>query len=51
MYANIILKKPYTREVIEDISCGYLMFLISAFDGIGNKHDIYRGKDCMKNVL
>ena len=29
----------------------FLMFTMSSFKNIENKHDVYTGKDCMKKVL
>ena len=37
-----------TTEVGEHIPSGFLMSPITSFKNIDNKHDIYRGKDCMK---
>ena len=41
-------EKSSTAKVSEHILCDYLMSTIWAFDDIKNKHDLYRGKDCMK---
>ena len=35
-------------KVSEHISSGFSMPTISSFRSIENKHDIYRGKDCLK---
>ena len=35
-------------KVSEHTSSGFLMSTISSFISIENKHDVYRGKDCMK---
>ena len=35
-------------KVIEHIPSGFLMSTISSSRSIENKHDVYRGKDCMK---
>ena len=35
-------------KVSEHIPSGFSMSTISSFNGIENKHDIYRDKDCMK---
>ena len=36
---------------MEHISCGYLMSMIWTFDGIENKHGVYRDEeDCIKKV-
>ena len=40
-------KLPTTKIGIH-IPCEYLMSMIWTFDGIENKHDVYKGKDCMK---
>ena len=37
-----------TTNVSEHIPSGFSMFTISSFRNIENKHDVYRGKDCMK---
>ena len=37
-----------TTIVSKHIPSGFLMFTISSFRNIENKHDLYRGKDCMK---
>ena len=42
------LKKLSATKVGEHISSGFAMSTISSFEGIKNKPDIYRGKDCMK---
>lgn len=30
------------------MKCGYLMSTIKIFDGIKTKHEVFRGKDCVK---
>ena len=42
------LENLSARKVNEHISSGFSMSTISLFRSIGNKHDVYRGKDCMK---
>ena len=37
-----------TTKVSEHIPLGFSMSTISSFRSIENKHDVYRGKDCMK---
>ena len=37
-----------TTKVREHIPSGFSMSTISLFRSIENKHDVYRGKDCMK---
>ena len=37
-----------TTKLGEHIPCAYSTSTIWAFDHIGNKHTLYRGKDCMK---
>ena len=37
-----------TTKVSEHIPSGFSMYTISSFRCIENKHDIQRGKDCMK---
>ena len=40
--------KNKATKVSEHTSSGFLMPTISSFISIENKHDVYRGKDCMK---
>ena len=42
------LEKSSTTIVGENIPCGYSISAIWTFDGLGNKHDVYRGQDYMK---
>ena len=44
-------EKSYTREVCEPIPCGCSMSAIWSFDGIENKHDVYRGENSMKTFF
>ena len=37
-----------TSKVGEHIPSGFSMSTISSFKSIENKHDVYKGKDCMK---
>ena len=39
------------RKVGKDILCRYSMSKIWSFDGIENKHDVYRGEDFMKKFF
>ena len=39
-----------TTKLSQYIPSGFLMSTISYFRSIENKHDVYRGKDCMKKV-
>ena len=41
-------ENSYTRNLNENIPSCFPMSAISSFRSIGNKHDVYRGKDCMK---
>ena len=41
--------KSSTRKLGKPVPCEYLMSMIRTFDGIENKHDVYRGEDCMRN--
>ena len=41
-------KNSFTGKVGEHIPTGFSMSLISSFKNIQNRHDVYRGKDCMK---
>ena len=36
-------------KLSEHIPSGFSMSIISSFRSIENKHDVYRGKHCMKN--
>ena len=38
-----------TTKIVEHFACGYSMSTIWAFDHIESKHNLYRGKDYMKN--
>ena len=40
-----------TINFCEHIPSGFSMSTISSFRNIENKHDVYRGQDCMKKVL
>ena len=42
------LGKSFTAKVGEDIPCRYSMSLMYTFDGTENKHDFYRGENCME---
>ena len=42
-------KKSQTAKIEKHILYGYLILTTWAFDHIENKHNLYRGKDCMKN--
>ena len=44
-------KNSSSTKVIEHIPSGLSMSTISLFGSIENKHDLYRGKDCIKKVL
>ena len=39
-----------TIKVSKHILSGISMFIISSYRSIENKHDVYRGKDCMKKL-
>ena len=41
-------EKLSIAKIGEHIPCVYSVSTIWTFDGIGNKHDIYRGEDCME---
>ena len=43
-------EKLSTAKVSEHIPVGFTVSTIS-FKDIENKHDVYRGKDCMKRLL
>ena len=42
------LENSSTTKVNEHIPSGFSMSAISSFRSKENKHDVYRGKDCMK---
>ena len=37
-----------TTKASKQIPSGFLMPTVSSFRSMQNKHDVYRGKDCMK---
>ena len=41
-------ENSFTTEVSEHPSTGFSMSTISSFKSIETKHNVYRGKDCMK---
>ena len=41
-------KNSFTTKIGEHIPSGFLKSTISSFKNTENKHDTYRGKDCMK---
>ena len=41
-------ENSFTTKTGEHIPSGFSMAAISSIESIENKHDIYRGKDCMK---
>ena len=41
-------EKLFTTKVGQHISSGYSISIIWTFQGVENKHDVYRGEDCMK---
>ena len=41
-------EKSSTTKVSEHVPSGFSLSTISSFKSIENKHDVYRGKDCMK---
>ena len=45
---KIILKISLYQKEGKHIPTGFSMSTISSFKSIENKHDVYRGKDCMK---
>ena len=40
--------ESYTERKALHGSCGYSLDLVSSFDSKQNKHNFYRGKDCIK---
>ena len=41
-------ENSFTTKVSEHIPSGFSMSTILSFKSIENKHDIFRGRDCMK---
>ena len=48
MDVKIILKNSSTTKISEHIPSDLSMPKLSSFKSRDNKHDVYRGKDCMK---
>ena len=44
-------EKSSTTEINKHTASGYSLFTHCSFDTTKNKHDYYRGKDCMKSIL
>ena len=44
-------EKSSTTKVSEHTQSGFSISTISSFIGIENKHDVYRGKDCIKKIF
>ena len=42
------LNESYTERKAMHEPCGYSLDLVSSFDSKQNKHNFYRGKDCIK---
>ena len=53
MSVKIILKNHLQKisKKSKHIHLGFSMSTISSFKSIENKHDVYRGKDCMKSFV
>ena len=43
-------ENSFTTKVGEHIPLGFSMLTKSSFTSIQNKHNVYRGKDCMKSL-
>ena len=43
-------EKSSTTKINKHTACDYSLFGHCSFDVTKNKHDYYRGKDCMKNL-
>ena len=41
-------ENSFTTKVGKHIPSDFSMSTISLFESIGNNHDVYRGKDCMR---
>ena len=48
MDVKIILENSDTAKANKHIQSGFPMSTISSFRSKGNKHDMYKGKDCTK---
>ena len=50
IYADLecIIENLFTTKVSKHIPSGFSISTISSLRSIENKHDVYRGKDCMK---
>ena len=44
-------EKSSTMKISQHIPCRYFILTVGEFDLLENKHTLYCGKDCMKNVL
>ena len=44
-------ENPSTTNVGEHISSSFLMPIVPLFESLENKHDVYRGKDCIKSFV
>ena len=44
-------EKSSTTEIGKHIPCEYSMSMMQTFDGIENKHDVYRGEDCLRDFF
>ena len=44
-------KNSSTTKACEHIPSGFSMSAISSFKSIENRHDVYRGKDCLKKFF
>ena len=45
---KVIPEKLSTKKVGENVPCRYPMSMLWKYDVIENKHNVSRGKDCMK---
>ena len=45
------LENSSTTKIDDHIPCRYSRSTMWAFDNIENKHTLYRGQECMKNVM
>ena len=43
-------EKPSTTKGSEHIPSGFSISAITSFKGIENKHNVYKGKDCMNKI-
>ena len=48
---RLCLEKSKATKIIKHTTSGYSLFTQCSFDATKNKHDHYRGQDCMENLF